>query len=93
MKVLVIDIGGTHIKVLASGEKEPRRFSSGPKMTPQLMVAGVKKLTTGWQYQAISVGYPGAVLHNRPVTEPHNLAKGRAASCCFSGWGPGSARR
>ena len=76
MNVLAIDIGGTHVKILVSGEKEARKFPSGPRMTPRMMVAGVKKLASGWKFEAISIGYPGPVLHNRPVTEPHNLAKG-----------------
>ncbi len=76
MNVLAIDIGGTHVKILVSGEKEARKFASGPTMTPRMMVAGVKKLAADWTFEAISVGYPGPVLHNRPVTEPHNLAKG-----------------
>jgi polyphosphate glucokinase len=76
MKVLAIDIGGTHVKILVSGEKDARKFPSGPTMTPQMMVAGVKKLAVGWKFDVISAGYPGPVLHNRPVTEPHNLAKG-----------------
>jgi polyphosphate glucokinase len=76
MNVLAIDIGGTHVKILVSGQKEPRKFASGPGLTPQRMAAGVKELAAGWKYEAISIGYPGPVLHNRPVTEPHNLAKG-----------------
>jgi polyphosphate glucokinase len=76
MKVLVIDIGGTNVKILATGQKERRRFESGPNMTPKLMVAGVKKLAADWKYDVISIGYPGRVLRNRPVAEPHNLAKG-----------------
>lgn len=76
MNVLTIDIGGTHVKVLVSGEKESRKFPSGPTMTPQIMVAGVGRLTADWTFEAISVGYPGPVLHNRPVAEPHNLARG-----------------
>jgi polyphosphate glucokinase len=79
MNVLAIDIGGTHVKILVSGEKEARKFPSGPRMTPQMMVAGVKKLAADWKFEAISIGYPGPVLHNRPVTEPHNLAKGWTA--------------
>jgi polyphosphate glucokinase len=79
MHVLAIDIGGTHVKILVSGEKEARKFPSGPTMTPQMMVAGVKKLAADWKFEAISLGYPGPVLHNRPVTEPHNLAKGWTA--------------
>jgi polyphosphate glucokinase len=76
MNVLAIDIGGTHVKMLVSGEKEARKFSSGPTMTPQMMVGGVKKLAADWDFEAISLGYPGPVRHNRPVAEPHNLAKG-----------------
>jgi polyphosphate glucokinase len=79
MHLLAIDIGGTHIKILANGETEVRKFPSGPDMTPPLMVAGVKKAAAGWKYEAISIGYPGPVLHNRPVLEPHNLAKGWVA--------------
>lgn len=76
MKVLVIDIGGTHVKILATGQQEPRRFTSGPTMTPRRMTATVKKLSRDWQYDAVSVGYPGPVLHGRIVAEPHNLGPG-----------------
>jgi polyphosphate glucokinase len=74
MNVLAIDIGGNHVKILATGQQEHREFSSGPKMTPEIMVAGVKDLAGDWKYDAVSIGYPGPVLHNRPVAEPHNLA-------------------
>jgi polyphosphate glucokinase len=76
MNVLVIDTGGTHVKILATGQKTRREFSSGPKMTPQLMVAQVKELAGDWKYDAVSIGYPGPVFRNRPVSEPWNLAKG-----------------
>jgi len=76
MKVLAIDIGGTHVKMLATGQKEHREFESGKTLTPRKMIAGVKKLAKGWNYDVISIGYPGPVLHNRPVAEPHNLGKG-----------------
>ena len=76
MKVLVIDIGGSHVKILVSGEKEARKFPSGPSMTPATMAAGVQFLAADWKFEAISIGYPGPVLHNRPVVEPHNLAAG-----------------
>jgi len=76
VNVLAIDIGGTHVKILATGQDEPRRFASGPKLTPDAMVAGVEKLAKGWKYDVVSIGYPGPVLHGRPVGEPHNLAKG-----------------
>jgi polyphosphate glucokinase len=79
VKVLAVDIGGTNVKILASGEKEPRRFPSGPKLTPKEMVAGVKKLAQGWKYDVVSVGYPGLVVHGRPVAEPRNLGKGWVA--------------
>ncbi len=75
-KVLVIDVGGTHVKILASGEKEPRKADSGPKMTPALMVAAVKTLAKGWSYDAVALGYPGPVVHGRPIHEPANLGVG-----------------
>src|SRR5258705_13876468 len=76
MNVLVIDVGGTHVKILASGQSEPRKFDSGPTLTAQRMVRGVKELAKGWNYDAVSIGYPGPVLHGKPVAEPHNLAPG-----------------
>lgn len=76
MNVLAIDIGGTHVKILATGQKERREFESGSTLTPAMMVAGVQKLAGDWTYDAVSIGYPGPVLRNRPVAEPHNLAKG-----------------
>lgn len=76
MNVLAIDIGGTHVKLLATGMKERREFPSGPAMTPRTMVAQVRKLTKDWAFDAISIGYPGFVLRNQPVAEPHNLGKG-----------------
>ncbi len=76
MNVLVIDVGGTHVKILATGQHEPREFASGPTLTPQQMAAGVKKLAGGWKYEVISMGYPGLVLRDRVVAEPHNLGRG-----------------
>ena len=87
MDVLVIDIGGTHVKLLATGQDEPRAFVSGPTLTPRQMVAGVKKLARGWKYQAISMGYPGPVLHGRVVAEPHNLGRGWVAFDYRAGFG------
>jgi polyphosphate glucokinase len=75
-KVLVIDIGGTNVKVLATGQKERRRCPSGPKMTPQRMVAAVKELVADWEYDVVSIGFPGPVYRNKPVAEPHNLGRG-----------------
>ena len=76
MNVLVIDIGGTHVKVLATGQTIHREFESGPTLTPKRMVSGVRKLATGWKYDVVSIGYPGPVLRDRPVAEPWNLGKG-----------------
>ena len=75
-KVLVIDVGGTHVKILATGQKEPRKIDSGPTMTARLMVAAVKKLAQGWSYDAVALGYPGPVVHGRPLHEPANLGIG-----------------
>ena len=76
MNVLVIDVGGTHVKILASGEKEKREFDSGPTLTARQMVSSVRKLADGWEYDVVSIGYPGPVVHDRPMAEPHNLGKG-----------------
>jgi polyphosphate glucokinase len=76
MKVLVIDVGGTHVKILASGERGHREFSSGLKLTASQMCARVRKLAKGWSYDVVSMGYPGPVVHGRPVAEPHNLGRG-----------------
>jgi len=76
MNVLVIDVGGTNVKILATGQTEPRRFSSGPTLTAKQMVAGVKKLARGWKYDAVSIGYPGMVVRNRLLAEPWNLGEG-----------------
>jgi polyphosphate glucokinase len=76
MNVLSIDIGGTGVKFLVTGETEQRRFDSGPSMTPEMMVDGVKKQAADWKYDVVAIGYPGAVRHNQPIAEPHNLAPG-----------------
>jgi polyphosphate glucokinase len=76
MKILVIDVGGTHVKVHRPGHKAPVKILSGPKMTAKKMVADVKKAATGWKYSAVSIGYPGAVVHGRPVSEPYHLGGG-----------------
>jgi polyphosphate glucokinase len=78
VNVLVVDIGGTHVKILATGQKQPREFPSGPKLAPKQMVAGVKKLAKDWKYNAVSIGYPGVVVGNRPVADPYNLGRGWA---------------
>ena len=76
MKVLVIDVGGHSVKILASGQNEHREFPSGPTLTARQMVSSVEKLADGWEYDVVSIGYPGSVVHDRPMAEPHNLGKG-----------------
>ena len=76
MNVLVIDVGGSHVKVLASGQAESRKFDSGPTLAPVPMVLGVKKIVRDWTYDVISIGFPGPVLRNVPISEPHNLGHG-----------------
>ncbi len=76
MNILAIDVGGTHVKVLASGQTEPRKFESGPSLTPAQMVDKVKNLTADWSYGAVSIGYPGLVVHDRITAEPKNLGRG-----------------
>jgi polyphosphate glucokinase len=72
----VIDVGGTNVKMLASGQKEPRRFPSGRKLTAADMVKQVKEATKDWQYDRIALGYPGPIINERPLREPHNLGPG-----------------
>lgn len=77
MNILVIDVGGTHIKLGHSAHPgEKRKFGSGLAMTPQTMLANVQSLTADWSYAVVSIGYPGAVLGGKPVHDPHNLAAG-----------------
>jgi len=76
VRVLVIDIGGTHVKVRATGHKQGIEFPSGPRMTPRKMVVAVRAATSGWKYDALSIGYPGPVVQGRPLAEPHNLGRG-----------------
>jgi polyphosphate glucokinase len=76
MDVLAVDIGGTHVKILATGRNVRLEFESGPKLTPRSMVATVKELAKDWKYELVSIGYPGRVRFNRPIAEPRNLAKG-----------------
>ena len=75
-KVLVIDVGGTHVKILVTGKRVPRKVNSGPTMTARKMVDAVKRLTMDWSYEAVSIGYPGPVFHGRPGAEPKNLGRG-----------------
>lgn len=76
MKILVIDVGGSHVKMLATGRTEPVRFPSGPELTASRMVRGVKAATEGWRYDAVTIGYPGPVMHGKILEDPVNLGGG-----------------
>ena len=76
MKILVVDVGGTHVKLLATGRKTVIKIPSGPSLTANKMVQVVKHAVAGWKYDVVSIGYPGPVVHGRPMSEPHNLGKG-----------------
>jgi polyphosphate glucokinase len=76
MQILAIDIGGTNVKLLATGQTEARRFPSGPTLTPAQMVEGVLANIQGWKFDAVTIGYPGPVVHGRPLLEPRNLGRG-----------------
>jgi polyphosphate glucokinase len=72
----VIDVGGTNVKLLASGQRQPIKIPSGPRMTPKRMVSDVQEAVNDWAYDVVSIGYPGAVLHGKPIGEPRNLGSG-----------------
>jgi predicted NBD/HSP70 family sugar kinase len=76
VKTLVIDIGGSHVKLLLSGQRTPAKLPSGPSLTPRQMVKVVFDASAGWEYDQISIGYPGPVARNRPTKEPVNLGRG-----------------
>jgi predicted NBD/HSP70 family sugar kinase len=73
---LVIDIGGTKLKLLASGQTEPEKIASGKRMTPARMVEAVQEIASDWEYEVISIGYPGLVGDHGPRSEPGNLGPG-----------------
>jgi polyphosphate glucokinase len=74
--ILVIDVGGTHVKVRATGQGAERKIPSGLDMTASKMAREAKRLVADWDYDLVSIGYPGTVVHGRPLHEPHNLAGG-----------------
>jgi polyphosphate glucokinase len=76
MQILVVDVGGTHVKLLATGRANRVKLDSGPTLTPERMVAAVREATRDWAYDVVSIGYPGPVRDGRPVREPHNLGPG-----------------
>jgi polyphosphate glucokinase len=75
-KVLVLDVGGSHVKMRATGHRTARKFVTGSAFTAQQLVEKVRALSVGWRYEAVSIGYPGVVLNGKPVVEPHNLGRG-----------------
>jgi polyphosphate glucokinase len=76
VRILVIDIGGAHVKVLATGHTKPIKIPSGPHMTAAEMVKAVQAATVTWNYDAVSIGYPGSVAHGSPLMEPYHLGHG-----------------
>lgn len=76
MKVLVIDIGGNNVKLWTAGLEEPVKIPSGKELTPQKMMEELKEPTTDWGFDRISIGYPGDIVHGRPVKDPINLGGG-----------------
>ena len=75
-RILVIDVGGTHVKLLVTGMKQPILIPSGRTLTPAVMIRQVKDAVKGFPYDVVSIGYPGPVVHGKPLREPHNLAQG-----------------
>jgi len=76
MKILAVDIGGTNVKLLATGRRDKVSFPSGPNLTPKRMIDGIRAAIPGWKFDVVSLGYPGPVLDNHPVADPHNLGPG-----------------
>src|SRR5262249_30362745 len=75
-RVLVLDIGGTNVKVGVTGHRTSRKFPSGSAMTPEQLVSGVHEIVGDWQYDVLSIGYPGPVLYGMPAADPYNLGPG-----------------
>ena len=76
MRILVVDVGGNNVKLLVSGQKVPRKVSSGPTLTAARMAVSVRKAVAGWKYDAVTIGFPGPVNGGRPAQEPVNLGRG-----------------
>ncbi len=76
MNILVIDVGGSYIKCLATGHKNSRKFESRPNMTPGQMVKRVLRIVKRWRFDAVSIGYPGVVRNDAPGHDLHNLGLG-----------------
>lgn len=76
MKVLVLDVGGTNVKMLATGQTEPRKVPTGSKFTPADLVAAVRKSAADWKFDVVAIGYPGLIVRGRPIADPFNLGPG-----------------
>jgi predicted NBD/HSP70 family sugar kinase len=76
LRVLVLDVGGTHVKLLATGQKQTREIVSGPTITPSQMIKEVKRVSQDWKYDVVSIGLPAPVVDGRPLHEPYNLGRG-----------------
>jgi predicted NBD/HSP70 family sugar kinase len=76
VKILVVDVGGSHIKAIATGRKTPVKIPSSPRMTPRIMVRRLLAAVKDWDFDAVSIGYPGAVVQGKPVSDPYNLGAG-----------------
>ncbi len=81
MNVLVVDVCGTHVKVLATGQRDHRQFESGPVMTAKEMVSGVRKIAKDWSYDVVSIGYPGPVLPFTQGTRASERLRLSRAAC------------
>ena len=79
MNVLVVDVGGTSVKILATGQESSRSFPSGPTLTPDQMASRVLEIAGEWKYDVVSIGFPAPVINGRPVEDPMNLAPGWVA--------------
>ena len=75
-KILVVDAGGTHIKLMVSGSRQRIKIDSGPHYTPRRLIIDIGKYAPDWEYEAITLGVPTPVIHNRPAREPNNLGRG-----------------
>jgi len=87
VKILVVDVGGTHVKILATGQREHRQVDSGPAMTARGMVSAVKRLSADWSYDHVTIGFPGPIVHGHVFAEPHNLGRGWVAFDFRRGFG------
>jgi polyphosphate glucokinase len=76
MNILGVDIGGTNLKFRSQRQEDVIKVPSGPRMTPEFMMKAIHQHTVGWKYDHVSVGFPGPVIHDRPLLEPHNLGRG-----------------